>query len=149
MERFDLIVVGAGPGGYVAAIRAAQLGMRVALVEKQPALGGTCLNVGCIPSKALLESSELFHVARRGLAILLYARSRAAYPAPVGHMLPRHQCDALCAKIIRETGIGELARDQAIVAVHVCNGHGGYASLRPCRERKRAGSAQPRSFQKE
>jgi dihydrolipoamide dehydrogenase len=61
---FDVIVIGAGPGGYVAAIRAAQLGLRVALVEKRPALGGTCLHIGCIPSKALLESSELFAVAR-------------------------------------------------------------------------------------
>jgi dihydrolipoamide dehydrogenase len=67
-ERLDLVVVGAGPGGYVAAIRAAQLGMRVACVEKYPALGGTCLNVGCIPSKALLDSSEHFREAGRGLA---------------------------------------------------------------------------------
>ncbi len=63
-ESFDLIVVGAGPGGYVAAIRAAQLGMRVAVVEKRAALGGVCLNEGCIPSKALLDSSELFALAR-------------------------------------------------------------------------------------
>ncbi|HEX5271769.1 MAG TPA: FAD-dependent oxidoreductase, partial [Gemmataceae bacterium] len=67
-DRYDLIVIGAGPGGYVCAIRAAQLGMRVACVEKRPALGGTCLNVGCIPSKALLESSELYAQARGGLA---------------------------------------------------------------------------------
>jgi dihydrolipoamide dehydrogenase len=66
-ERFDLVVIGAGPGGYVAAIRAAQLGMRVACVEKDRTLGGTCLNVGCIPSKALLDSSELFRHAQRGL----------------------------------------------------------------------------------
>src|SRR5438093_6419392 len=66
---FDLAVVGAGPGGYVAAIRAAQLGMRVACVEKAPALGGTCLNIGCIPSKALLDSSEHYLQARRGLAV--------------------------------------------------------------------------------
>ena len=66
-DRYDLVVIGAGPGGYVAAIRAAQLGMRVACVEKDGALGGTCLNVGCIPSKALLDSSELFHQARHGL----------------------------------------------------------------------------------
>ena len=65
---FDLIVIGAGPGGYVCAFRAAQLGLKVALVEKRGALGGTCLNVGCIPSKALLQSSELFHEARHGLA---------------------------------------------------------------------------------
>jgi dihydrolipoamide dehydrogenase len=62
--QFDLIVIGAGPGGYVAAIRAAQLGMKVACVEKNRALGGTCLNVGCIPSKAMLDSSELFHLAK-------------------------------------------------------------------------------------
>jgi dihydrolipoamide dehydrogenase len=63
-ERYDLVVIGAGPGGYVAAIRAAQLGMHVACVDKRPALGGTCLNVGCIPSKALLDSSEYYALAR-------------------------------------------------------------------------------------
>jgi dihydrolipoamide dehydrogenase len=62
-EQFDLVVIGGGPGGYVAAIRAAQLGMKVACVEKRGALGGTCLNVGCIPSKALLYSSELYEKA--------------------------------------------------------------------------------------
>lgn len=67
MPRFDLVVIGAGPGGYPAAIRAAQLGWRVALVEKEERLGGTCLRVGCIPSKALLESSEHFEVAKKGL----------------------------------------------------------------------------------
>ncbi len=60
MADFDLIVIGAGPGGYVAAIRGAQLGMKVACVEKEKTLGGTCLNIGCIPSKALLNSSEKF-----------------------------------------------------------------------------------------
>ena len=60
-EPFDVIVIGSGPGGYVCAIRAAQLGMNVACVEKRATLGGTCLNVGCIPSKALLQSSEEFH----------------------------------------------------------------------------------------
>jgi len=65
-DSFDLIVIGAGPGGYTAAIRAAQLGMKVALVEKKETLGGVCLNEGCIPSKALLDSSELFALARDG-----------------------------------------------------------------------------------
>ncbi|MDC0057269.1 dihydrolipoyl dehydrogenase [Alphaproteobacteria bacterium] len=60
MADYDLIVIGSGPGGYVAAIRAAQLGMKVACVEKEPTLGGTCLNIGCIPSKALLNSSEKY-----------------------------------------------------------------------------------------
>src|SRR5579871_1341305 len=63
-ERYDVLVIGAGPGGYVAAIRAAQLGMSVACVEKRATLGGTCLNVGCIPSKALLDSSEWYAQAK-------------------------------------------------------------------------------------
>ena len=63
MENFDLIVIGSGPGGYVAAVKAAQLGLKTALIEKYPKLGGTCLNVGCIPSKALLDSSERFYEA--------------------------------------------------------------------------------------
>jgi dihydrolipoamide dehydrogenase len=62
-ESFDLTVIGSGPGGYVCAIRAAQLGMKVAVVEKWPTFGGTCLNIGCIPSKALLHASELFEEA--------------------------------------------------------------------------------------
>jgi dihydrolipoamide dehydrogenase len=66
--QHDLIVIGAGPGGYGGAIRAAQLGMNVALVEREPALGGTCLRIGCIPSKALLESSELLYEAKHNLA---------------------------------------------------------------------------------
>lgn len=67
-NSFDLAVIGAGPGGYVGAIRAAQLGLKVACIEKEAALGGTCLRVGCIPSKALLESSELYHRAQGDLA---------------------------------------------------------------------------------
>src|SRR6478609_4957890 len=67
-ERYDLVVIGAGPGGYVAAIRAAQLGMRTACVDSRATLGGTCLNIGCIPSKALLQSSEKFVEARHALA---------------------------------------------------------------------------------
>ena len=63
MSQFDLIVIGSGPGGYVAAIRAAQLGFKTAIIEKYPTMGGTCLNVGCIPSKAMLDSSEHFHNA--------------------------------------------------------------------------------------
>jgi dihydrolipoamide dehydrogenase len=65
-EQHEVVVIGAGPGGYVAAIRAAQLGLDTACVELEPALGGTCLRIGCIPSKALLESSELFAEAKKG-----------------------------------------------------------------------------------
>ena len=68
MPQHDILVIGGGPGGYVAAIRAAQLGQNVACVEKERALGGTCLRIGCIPSKALLESSERYYEARHALA---------------------------------------------------------------------------------
>ena len=68
METYDVVVIGSGPGGYVAAIRAAQLGKKTALVEKYASLGGTCLNVGCLPSKALLDSSEHFHQAKEQFA---------------------------------------------------------------------------------
>ncbi len=65
-QNYDLIVIGAGPGGYVAAIRAAQLGLKTACVESRETLGGTCLNVGCIPSKAMLHASEMYHEAHSG-----------------------------------------------------------------------------------
>jgi dihydrolipoamide dehydrogenase len=68
MDKFDVAIIGSGPGGYVAAIRCAQLGMKTALIEKYSTLGGTCLNVGCIPSKALLDSSEHFHNAMHSFA---------------------------------------------------------------------------------
>ena len=68
MSQFDITIIGSGPGGYVAAIRAAQLGFNTAIIEKYPTLGGTCLNVGCIPSKALLDSSEHFEKAKHEFA---------------------------------------------------------------------------------
>ena len=68
MNAFDVIVVGSGPGGYVSALRCAQLGLKTALVEKYNTLGGTCLNVGCIPSKALLDSSHHFYDATKHFA---------------------------------------------------------------------------------
>jgi dihydrolipoamide dehydrogenase len=64
MAQYDLIVIGTGPGGYFCAIRAAQLGLKTAVVEKNATFGGTCLNVGCIPSKALLHASELYEEAQ-------------------------------------------------------------------------------------
>src|SRR6476661_7847942 len=68
MATYDLIVIGTGPGGYVCAIRAAQLGLKTAVVEKRATFGGTCLNVGCIPSKALLHASEMFEEAGHSFA---------------------------------------------------------------------------------
>ena len=70
MLDFDVIVIGTGPGGYVGAIRAAQLGLKVAVIEKRPSHGGTCLNVGCIPSKALLHASEMFEEAEHNFSKL-------------------------------------------------------------------------------
>ncbi|MGI9402734.1 MAG: dihydrolipoyl dehydrogenase [Rhizobiaceae bacterium] len=67
-QAYDVVVIGSGPGGYVCAIKAAQLGLRTAIVEKRETLGGTCLNIGCIPSKALLHASEMFHEAGHGFA---------------------------------------------------------------------------------
>src|SRR5579863_7884217 len=63
MAQYDLVVIGTGPAGYVCAIRAAQLGLKTAVVEKEATFGGTCLNIGCIPSKALLHASELYEEA--------------------------------------------------------------------------------------
>ena len=67
-QNYDVVIIGSGPGGYVAAVRAAQLGMKVACIEKEPRLGGVCLNRGCIPSKALLDSSEYYHLAKEEFA---------------------------------------------------------------------------------
>ncbi|CAI9415189.1 Dihydrolipoyl dehydrogenase 3 [Pleomorphomonas sp. T1.2MG-36] len=84
---FDLVVIGTGPGGYVAAIRASQLGMNVAVVEKRASHGGTCLNVGCIPSKALLHASEMFHEAGHVFAKLgvKVGEPELDLPAMMGH----------------------------------------------------------------
>src|SRR2546427_5656522 len=77
MASYDLVVSGTGPGGYVCAVRAAQLGMKVAVVEKNATLGGTCLNVGCMPSKALLHASEMFEEAAHS-----FAKMGVSVPAP-------------------------------------------------------------------
>src|SRR3979411_280018 len=77
MATYDLVVIGTGPGGYVCAVRAAQLGMKVAVIEKDAALGGTCLNVGCMPSKALLHASEMFEEAGHS-----FAKMGVSVPAP-------------------------------------------------------------------
>jgi dihydrolipoamide dehydrogenase len=82
MASYDLVVIGTGPGGYVCAIRAAQLGMKVAVVEKNATLGGTCLNVGCMPSKALLHASELFEEAGHSFAKMGIAVNKPALDLP-------------------------------------------------------------------
>ncbi len=84
---YDLVVIGSGPGGYVCAIRAAQLGMKVACVEKRESLGGTCLNIGCIPSKAMLASSEKFAEANHGLAAfgIKVAKAELDLPGLLAH----------------------------------------------------------------
>ncbi|HWL30784.1 MAG TPA: dihydrolipoyl dehydrogenase [Xanthobacteraceae bacterium] len=82
MASYDLVVIGTGPGGYVCAIRAAQLGMKVAVVEKNPTVGGTCLNVGCMPSKALLHASELFEEAGHSFAKMGIGVSAPALDLP-------------------------------------------------------------------
>ena len=111
MEPFDFAVIGAGPGGYVAAIRAAQLGMRVTLVEKEARLGGTCLNVGCIPSKALLESSELLHQARN--AFQKHGITTGTVGLDLGRMMARKD------QVVKQLtdGIGLLMKKNKIIVV--------------------------------
>ncbi len=117
-ESFDVIVVGGGPGGYVAAIRCAQLGLRVACIDDQvnakgkPSLGGTCLNVGCIPSKALLDSSEQFHRVNHQFAAHGISVENAAMD--VGKMLARK--DKIVGKLTG--GIGMLFKANKIQAIH-------------------------------
>ena len=77
--KYDVTIIGSGPGGYVAAIRCAQLGFKTALIEKYNTLGGTCLNVGCIPSKALLDSSEHYHNATHTFICLTSLPQHACY----------------------------------------------------------------------
>ena len=111
MVDFDVIVIGAGPGGYVAAIRAAQLGMKVACIEKEATLGGTCLNIGCIPSKALLNSSEKFldiskHAEEHGI-------KTGKVNLDVSKLMQRKE------KIVKQltTGIGFLFKKNKIIHV--------------------------------
>ena len=118
MPTHDLIVIGGGPGGYVAAIRAAQLGMNAAVVEKEPQLGGTCLRVGCIPSKALLESSHKLEEVQHDLALHGVRVKGVAFDLPT--MMKRKEdvvatlakgIEALLAKnkVTRYRGSGRLA----------------------------------------
>ena len=108
---FDLIVIGAGPGGYTAAIKAAQLGMKTAIVEKDETLGGTCLKVGCIPSKALLTSTELYYGARRHFGA--HGISADGLSMDVGAMMKRK--DGVVRKMAR--GIDFLMNKNGIERV--------------------------------
>jgi dihydrolipoamide dehydrogenase len=132
MGAYDVVVIGSGPGGYVCAFRAAQLGKRVALVERRQTLGGTCLNVGCIPSKALLYSSEQ----------LVFARSHAAdhgvvtgeVTADLGAMLRRKE--AVVARLVG--GVSALAKARK---VEVVTGEASFASPTSVRVRAADGTA--------
>src|SRR6187431_1725356 len=108
---FDLIVIGAGPGGYVCAFRAAQLGLKVALVDKRNTLGGTCLNVGCIPSKALLHSTEHVtwakqHAAEHGIKF-------GSVEVDLAVLLKKK--DDVVAKLVG--GVGQLAKARKITVL--------------------------------
>ena len=110
-DAFDLTIIGSGPGGYVAAIRAAQLGMKVAVVEKWSTLGGTCLNIGCIPSKALLHASEMFDEAGHGFKAL-----GIDIPAPVLNLaqMMNHKTETVAANV---GGVDYLFKKNKITTV--------------------------------
>ncbi|MCA3612363.1 MAG: dihydrolipoyl dehydrogenase [Methylobacterium sp.] len=109
---YDLIVIGTGPGGYVCAIRAAQLGLKVAVVEKRKTHGGTCLNVGCIPSKAMLHASEMFHEAGHGFAAL-----GIDVPAPKLNLpaMMKHKQETVDANV---NGVAFLLKKNKVEAFH-------------------------------
>ncbi len=122
MKAFDLVVIGSGPGGYVAAIRGAQLGMHVAIVEEEPNLGGVCLNWGCIPTKAILSSAELFEAVKHGVPGLSVEKLVADYGAVID--ASRKAADRLARgvrslmkknKIEVVAGRGRLARGKQVI----------------------------------
>lgn len=119
MEKFDVTVIGSGPGGYIAAIRCAQLGMKVALVERYATLGGTCLNVGCIPSKALLDSSEHYHNATHNFAA--HGIEAAGIKVNLSQMIKRK------GEVVKATtdGINYLMKKNKIT---VYTGHGSFVN---------------------
>ncbi len=118
MNQYDVVIIGSGPGGYVAAIRCAQLGLKTALIEKYNALGGTCLNVGCIPSKALLDSSEHFHNATH--TFKEHGIDLASAPiVNLAQMIKRKQ-DVVDATV---AGINFLMKKNKIDVLH---GHGSF-----------------------
>ena len=126
---YDVIIIGSGPGGYVCAFRCAQLGLKTALIEKDPYLGGTCLNVGCIPSKALLHSTELFHQASHGKAHgLVFDNLKADVPS----LMKRK--DAVVAQLRK--GVDTLVRKRDIT---VFTGTGSFESSGKVKVRETSG----------
>jgi dihydrolipoamide dehydrogenase len=133
MSKYDVTIIGSGPGGYVAAIRCAQLGLKTALIERYPTLGGTCLNVGCIPSKALLDSSEHFHNAmhtfkEHGIDL------KSEPKVNLGQMIKRKQ------DVVDQTvgGINFLMKKNKIDVIH---GHGSFESKNTINIRKEDGTS--------
>ncbi len=116
---YDLVIIGTGPGGYVCAIRAAQLGMKVAVVEKRKTHGGTCLNVGCIPSKALLHASEMFEAATHDLPALGVKVGKPELDMPA---MMKHKDDTVAANV---NGVGFLLKKNKVEAFF---GHGAIAA---------------------
>jgi len=110
--RYDLVVIGTGPGGYVCAIRAAQLGLRTAVIEKRATQGGTCLNVGCIPSKALLHASEMFAAASHDLPAL---GVKVGTPELDWAAMGKHRDDTVAANV---NGVGYLFKKNKIDTFH-------------------------------
>ncbi|WP_417693925.1 dihydrolipoyl dehydrogenase [Roseibium sp.] len=112
MSQYDLVVIGSGPGGYVCAIKAAQLGLKTAVIEKRKTHGGTCLNVGCIPSKALLHASEMFEEAGHGFEQLGIKVSK---PKLDLETMMKHKQDVIDANV---NGVGFLLKKNKIEAIH-------------------------------
>ena len=110
-DQMDLIVIGSGPGGYVAAIRAGQLGMKVAVVEKDPKFGGTCLHRGCIPTKALLHTADVFEEAKKGQRVGVQA-SDVALDLPAAHVYKQEVVDR------NANGIEFLFKKNKVTAIH-------------------------------
>ncbi|MFN7295022.1 MAG: dihydrolipoyl dehydrogenase, partial [Bacteroidota bacterium] len=119
MDKFDVTIIGSGPGGYVAAIRCAQLGFKTALIERYQTLGGTCLNVGCIPSKAMLDSSEHYHNATHTFAT--HGIEVKEVKANLAQMIKRK------SEVVKQTcdGINFLIKKNKVTVFH---GHGSFAS---------------------
>lgn len=131
--KYDLTIIGSGPGGYVAAIRAAQLGLKTALIEKYDTLGGTCLNVGCIPSKALLDSSEHFHAARENFGEHGILLKDLAVDMPQMVRRKNEVVDQTCK------GVDFLMKKNKIDVYH---GHGAFETPKKIRVTKKDGAVE-------